>query len=105
SRGERNPTRAREVKRSATRVAAAGRLGAAEGGTVGDGYVAGGTVGDGHVAGGASRRRDGAAGPALETVGLEKSFGALRVAQGIDFCLPHGARHALIGPNGAGKTT
>ena len=42
---------------------------------------------------------------ALETVGLRKSFGALRVADGIDFRLPQGARHALIGPNGAGKTT
>jgi branched-chain amino acid transport system ATP-binding protein len=42
---------------------------------------------------------------ALETVGLYKSFGALRVADSVDFRLPHGARHALIGPNGAGKTT
>jgi branched-chain amino acid transport system ATP-binding protein len=42
---------------------------------------------------------------ALETLGLRKSFGALRVADSIDFRLPHGARHALIGPNGAGKTT
>ena len=48
----------------------------------------------------------GPSGPAaLETLGLHKSFGALRVADGIDFRLPHGARHALIGPNGAGKTT
>jgi ABC-type branched-subunit amino acid transport system ATPase component len=43
--------------------------------------------------------------PALETVGLSKSFGALPVAQAIDFALEPGARHALIGPNGAGKTT
>ncbi|MEO8560027.1 MAG: ABC transporter ATP-binding protein [Rhodospirillales bacterium] len=42
---------------------------------------------------------------ALQTAGLCKSFGALAVAQNIDFTLPHGARHALIGPNGAGKTT
>jgi branched-chain amino acid transport system ATP-binding protein len=49
---------------------------------------------------------DGAGGPAaLETLGLYKSFGALRVADGVDFRLPQGARHALIGPNGAGKTT
>ena len=49
---------------------------------------------------------DGAGQPAaLETLGLRKSFGALRVADGIDFRLPHGARQALIGPNGAGKTT
>jgi ABC-type branched-subunit amino acid transport system ATPase component len=42
---------------------------------------------------------------ALETRGLNRSFGALRVAQDISFRLPRGARHALIGPNGAGKTT
>ncbi len=41
----------------------------------------------------------------LETRGLNKSFGALRVAQDINFALGAGARHALIGPNGAGKTT
>ena len=46
-----------------------------------------------------------ARGPALETRGLCKSFGALRVANSIDFCLERGARHALIGPNGAGKTS
>jgi branched-chain amino acid transport system ATP-binding protein len=42
---------------------------------------------------------------ALETVGLSKSFGALIVANDINFRLEPGARHALIGPNGAGKTT
>jgi branched-chain amino acid transport system ATP-binding protein len=42
---------------------------------------------------------------ALETRGLCKSFGALTVADDIDFRLEPGARHALIGPNGAGKTT
>jgi ABC-type branched-subunit amino acid transport system ATPase component len=42
---------------------------------------------------------------ALETQGLCKSFGALTVADNIDFALEAGARHALIGPNGAGKTT
>ena len=41
----------------------------------------------------------------LETEKLCKSFGALTVAQNIDFRLEPGARHALIGPNGAGKTT
>jgi len=44
-------------------------------------------------------------GPALETRGLHKSFGALTVASEIDFRLERGARHALIGPNGAGKTS
>jgi len=43
--------------------------------------------------------------PVLQTRGLCKSFGALRVAANIDFALERGARHALIGPNGAGKTT
>ena len=42
---------------------------------------------------------------ALQTIGLKKSFGALPVANDIDFTLAPGARHALIGPNGAGKTT
>jgi branched-chain amino acid transport system ATP-binding protein len=42
---------------------------------------------------------------ALETDKLCKSFGALTVAESIDFRLEPGARHALIGPNGAGKTT
>jgi branched-chain amino acid transport system ATP-binding protein len=42
---------------------------------------------------------------ALETRQLSKSFGALTVANAIDFCLERGARHALIGPNGAGKTS
>ena len=43
--------------------------------------------------------------PALETRGLHKSFGALTVANAVEFRLERGARHALIGPNGAGKTT
>ena len=43
--------------------------------------------------------------PVLETRRLCKSFGALTVAENIDFRLEAGARHALIGPNGAGKTT
>ena len=43
--------------------------------------------------------------PVLETRGLCKSFGALTVADNIQFRLDAGARHALIGPNGAGKTT
>jgi branched-chain amino acid transport system ATP-binding protein len=43
--------------------------------------------------------------PALSTRALHKNFGSLAVANGIDFALPRGARHALVGPNGAGKTT
>ncbi len=41
----------------------------------------------------------------LETRALCKNFGALTVAEEINFVLEPGARHALIGPNGAGKTT
>ncbi len=41
----------------------------------------------------------------LETRGLCKNFGALTVADKINFQLQVGSRHALIGPNGAGKTT
>jgi branched-chain amino acid transport system ATP-binding protein len=41
----------------------------------------------------------------LRTENLSKSFGALPAADGIDFEIGPGARHALIGPNGAGKTT
>jgi branched-chain amino acid transport system ATP-binding protein len=43
--------------------------------------------------------------PALEIRKLQRSFGALTVANNISFALPHGGRYALIGPNGAGKTT
>src|SRR5262249_33113315 len=43
--------------------------------------------------------------PALSTRGLDKSFGSLVVAKGIELTLPQGVRYALIGPNGAGKTT
>ena len=46
-----------------------------------------------------------ALGPALATRGLDKSFGSIVVARGIELTLPEGARYALIGPNGAGKTT
>jgi len=42
---------------------------------------------------------------ALETIGLSRRFGALVVANEVNFRLDPGARHALIGPNGAGKTT
>jgi branched-chain amino acid transport system ATP-binding protein len=42
---------------------------------------------------------------ALSVSGLNKSFGALVVAQDISVDLAPGARVGLIGPNGAGKTT
>src|SRR5215468_2113664 len=42
---------------------------------------------------------------ALETRGLEKSFGGLTATRDLSLKVERGARHALIGPNGAGKTT
>jgi ABC-type branched-subunit amino acid transport system ATPase component len=41
----------------------------------------------------------------LETRGLEKQFGGLKVTRDLSLKVETGARHALIGPNGAGKTT
>ena len=43
--------------------------------------------------------------PALALKGLAKSFGALKVTNGVDLSIAPGELHALIGPNGAGKTT
>ena len=43
--------------------------------------------------------------PALETQGLAKQFGGLKVTRDLSLKIAQGARHALIGPNGAGKTT
>jgi ABC-type branched-subunit amino acid transport system ATPase component len=42
---------------------------------------------------------------ALETQGLEKQFGGLKVTRDLSLKIETGARHAVIGPNGAGKTT
>src|ERR1700681_472959 len=42
---------------------------------------------------------------AIEAVGLEKSYGAVRVLAGVDLRVSSGSVFALLGPNGAGKTT
>jgi len=42
---------------------------------------------------------------ALQTTGLAKQFGGLKVTRDLSLKIEQGARHALIGPNGAGKTT
>jgi len=41
----------------------------------------------------------------LELRGVNKSYGGLRVLDGVDLSIEPGAVHALIGPNGSGKTT
>jgi branched-chain amino acid transport system ATP-binding protein len=43
--------------------------------------------------------------PAIELVGLHKSFGAMKIIHGVSLAVPPGERHAIIGPNGAGKST
>jgi branched-chain amino acid transport system ATP-binding protein len=42
---------------------------------------------------------------ALAITGLTKSFGGLRVTNGVDLAVEPGERRLIIGPNGAGKTT
>jgi branched-chain amino acid transport system ATP-binding protein len=41
----------------------------------------------------------------LETTDIEKSFGGLRVLEGVSLSVDDGTIQGLIGPNGAGKTT
>ncbi|MFC7988633.1 ATP-binding cassette domain-containing protein [Streptomyces pilosus] len=44
-------------------------------------------------------------GPAIETVGLVKTFGETRAVDGVDLTVPAGTVYGVLGPNGAGKTT
>jgi len=43
--------------------------------------------------------------PALELIGIHKSFGRTQIIRGVNLAVPRGERHAIIGPNGAGKST
>ena len=43
--------------------------------------------------------------PALEVLGLDKTFGGLHAVNQVSFTVPHASLTAVIGPNGAGKTT
>ncbi|HNZ05434.1 MAG TPA: ABC transporter ATP-binding protein [Methanothrix soehngenii] len=45
------------------------------------------------------------AGPAVSARGVTKSFGQLRVLDGLDVDIPRGVTYCLLGPNGSGKTT
>ena len=44
-------------------------------------------------------------GPAIETDGLTKRFGARNAVEGVDLQVPRGCAFGFLGPNGAGKTT
>ncbi len=43
--------------------------------------------------------------PALSVTDLHKSFGPIRIMNGVNLDVAPGERHAIIGPNGAGKST
>jgi len=45
------------------------------------------------------------AGPAIETRGLTRLFGAVRAVDGLDLRVDRGEMFSLVGPDGAGKTT
>lgn len=43
--------------------------------------------------------------PVFEMMGIKKSFGDIKVLEGVDFSLNAGEVHCLVGENGAGKST
>ncbi|MGQ9552032.1 MAG: ABC transporter ATP-binding protein, partial [Candidatus Bathycorpusculaceae bacterium] len=42
---------------------------------------------------------------AIETIGLTKSFGAIKAVDNLNLCVNSNSIHGLLGPNGAGKST
>lgn len=43
--------------------------------------------------------------PAVELVGINKTFENVKAVRSLDLCIPAGSTYGLLGPNGAGKTT
>ena len=43
--------------------------------------------------------------PAVELVGLTKSFGAVKAVDGVDLHVADGEFFSMLGPSGSGKTT
>ena len=43
--------------------------------------------------------------PSLETIGMSKSFGALKALQDVSIKVPAGSFNALLGENGADKSS
>ncbi|WP_446665648.1 ABC transporter ATP-binding protein [Flexivirga sp. B27] len=54
---------------------------------------------------GATAIRDPHDSPAIELVGLQKSFGSVHAVRGVDLTVEQGEVVAFLGPNGAGKTS
>src|ERR1700733_8979532 len=48
---------------------------------------------------------DAAAPPAVELIGIDKSFGAVRANRNVTLEIAKGSIHGIVGENGAGKST
>lgn len=52
-----------------------------------------------------SRASSAAAAPAVELVGIDKSFGPVHANRNVHLTIARGTIHGLVGENGAGKST